>query len=164
MAQYWLMKSEPNVFSINDLSAAPQQTTRWDGVRNYQARNYLRQMQLGDLAFFYHSNAKSREIGIVGVMEIAQCAYPDPTAWDKTSAYFDPNSPELQPRWSAVDCRLRCAFSGCLTLAELHAHAAELGEFQLLKKGNRLSVMPVTVDQWHWLYSCAQKRGLLPEK
>ncbi|MBK1648600.1 EVE domain-containing protein [Rhabdochromatium marinum] len=146
---YWLMKSEPEVFGIQHLVARPQQTEPWDGVRNYQARNMLRdQMQPGDQAFFYHSNCKTP--GIVGLMEIITAGYPDPTAFDPQHRYFDPKSDPEQPRWFLVDVRYIRHLTRTITLAELksESHAAALGDFALLRQGNRLSIMPVTEEQW----------------
>lgn len=142
----WLLKSEPNEFSINDLK---QKTIEpWDGIRNYQARNFIRQMQPGELAFFYHSSCK--EVGIIGIMEIAGTYYEDPLAVDKNSPYFDKKALDSNP-WSAIDVRFSSKFSSVLTLATLKKLALKdqrLADFALLKKGNRLSVMPVSDDQW----------------
>jgi len=143
---YWLMKSEPDIFGIDDLRERPRQTEPWDGVRNYQARNMLRdQMRRGDHAFFYHSNCK--EPGIVGIMEIVREGYPDDSAWDPKSPHFDPKSTPLQPRWYKVDVRYQLKLRRCITLQELKRHP-ELAALPLLKRGNRLSIMPVTPDQW----------------
>ncbi len=149
---YWLMKSEPDSFSIHDLVHSAEQTTRWDGVRNYQARNFLREMVLGDLAFFYHSNAKANT-GIVGIVRVVKTAYPDPTAFDPQSDYFDAKSDAHHPRWFAVEVRLVERFERPLLLSELHLHANQLGDFKLLKKGNRLSVLPLSLAQWNYLNS-----------
>jgi predicted RNA-binding protein with PUA-like domain len=144
---HWLMKSEPSVFGIDDLAARPKKTEPWDGVRNYQARNMMRDdMRKGDLAFFYHSNCEPP--GIVGVMEVVREGYPDPTQFDPASKYHDPKSNPDDPRWYLVDVRLKRKFRRMVTLAELREHAAELGDFALLRKGNRLSVMPVDADAW----------------
>lgn len=146
---YWLMKSEPEVFGIDHLASRPGQVEPWDGVRNYQARNMLRdQMQPGDQAFFYHSNCK--EPGIVGLMEIVSSGYPDPTAFDPENKYFDPKSEPDHPRWYLVDVRYVRHLERTITLAELKAPAAaeELGDFPLIRKGNRLSIMPVSDRQW----------------
>jgi predicted RNA-binding protein with PUA-like domain len=137
---YWLMKSEPNTFSIDNLIARPEQTEPWNGVRNYQARNMMRDgMQLGDLAFFYHSNCS--EAGIVGIMEIVKTAYPDTT---------DGNL-ELS-RWVMVDVRYVRKLKRTLTLKELKTKT-ELADFTLLKQGNRLSIMPVSKLQWDFILS-----------
>ena len=145
--QYWLMKSEPEAFSIDDLQNAPRKTDHWDGVRNYQARNFMRDdMKKGDLAFFYHSNCKVP--GIVGIMEVAREAYPDHTAFDAGSKYFDAGSDPDNPRWFMVDVKYRRKLKRVIPLAELKQHASRLGDFQLLKRGNRLSIMPVSKKQW----------------
>lgn len=143
---YWLMKSEPNAFSIDDLINSPKQTTHWDGVRNYQARNILRdQMKKGDRAFFYHSNCKPA--GIVGLVEIVKEGYPDFTAFDPEEKYYDPKSDPTNPRWYMVDVKFQKKFDIIISLAELRREP-QLTQMQLLKKGNRLSVMPVTPEEW----------------
>ncbi|SDJ36981.1 EVE domain-containing protein [Pseudomonas indica] len=140
---YWLMKSEPDELSIHDLQRLGR--ARWDGVRNYQARNFLRAMAPGDSFFFYHSSCP--EPGIAGIARIAGPAYPDPTALDPQSPYFDAKtSPEKNP-WSALDVEFVEAFPAVLPLARLRDQAA-LQDLALVKKGNRLSVMPVTPEQW----------------
>ena len=153
---YWLMKSEPEAFSIDDLARAPQKTTCWDGVRNYQARNMLRdQMKKGDLAFFYHSNCEVP--GIVGIVEIVREGYPDHTAFDPEDHHFDPKSDAKNPRWFMVDVKLKKKFSRVVSLRELKACTNKsLSGFQLLAKGNRLSVMPVTALQWNFIESLSQ--------
>jgi predicted RNA-binding protein with PUA-like domain len=143
--RYWLMKSEPDVFGIDDLAARPRQTEHWDGVRNYQARNFMREMKLGDRIFFYHSNAQPP--GIVGIAEVAREAYPDFTAWDPESNYFDPKSTPDNPRWFMVDVRFVRKFEHIVTLDELRANP-KLADMPLVRRGNRLSVMPVTAEQW----------------
>lgn len=146
---YWLMKSEPDVFGINDLKAMPKKTDNWDGVRNYQARNMMRdQMKKGDLVFFYHSNCK--EPGIVGIMKIAKESYPDFTSWNPDSKYFDPKSTEDNPRWFMVDVKHVRTFKRTITLSELKQHP-ELADLPLLRKGNRLSINPVTEEQWNFI-------------
>ncbi len=143
---YWLMKSEPDVFGIDDLAARPGQTEHWDGVRNYQARNMLRdQMQVGDRVFFYHSNCK--EPGIVGIAEIVRAGYPDHTAFDPDGKYYDPKSDPANPRWFMVDVRFVRKLGRTITLEELKRHP-ELEEMPLVRRGNRLSVQPVTTRQW----------------
>jgi predicted RNA-binding protein with PUA-like domain len=143
---YWLMKSEPDVFSIDDLKNAPRGTEPWDGVRNYQARNMMRDdMKAGDLAFFYHSNCK--EPGIAGIMEIVRDGYPDSTAFDPTEEYFDPNSDPARPRWYCVDVRHVRKLKRTITLSELKSHP-KLAGLPLLRRGNRLSVMSVGRTQW----------------
>jgi predicted RNA-binding protein with PUA-like domain len=149
--KYWLMKSEPSVFGIEDLKNRPDATEPWDGVRNYQARNYMRDdMKCGDLAFFYHSNCKVP--GIVGIVEIVREAYPDNSAFNPESSYFDPKSRHDQPRWFMVDVRFKRQFSRTISLNELK-ECAELQEMTLLRRGNRLSIMPVTKQQWRYILS-----------
>ena len=152
---YWLMKSEPNEYSIDDLEHDPKGWEHWDGVRNYQARNYMRQMKVGDRVFFYHSNTDVP--GIVGVAEVCREAYPDHTAFDPDDKHYDPKSDPDKPRWFMVDVRFVEKFPGTLSLQTLRQHAEALGDFPLLRKGNRLSVMPVSDDQWHYLYTLARK-------
>lgn len=140
---YWLMKSEPEELAIHDLQRLGR--ARWDGVRNYQARNFLRAMAPGDLFFFYHSSCP--QPGIAGIGRIAAAVYPDPTALDPQSPYFDTKaSPQKNP-WSALDVEFVEAFPQVLALARLKSVAA-LGELALLRKGNRLSVMPVSAAEW----------------
>jgi predicted RNA-binding protein with PUA-like domain len=144
---YWLLKSEPTTFGIADLEAAPNQTTPWEGVRNYQARNFLRDgLRWGDRAFFYHSGTTNP--AIVGIVEVVRAGYPDETAFDPTSPYHDPASTPDHPRWYRVDARLVRRLRREITLAELKQHWAALGDFTLLRRGNRLSVLPVTATQW----------------
>src|SRR5690554_2365229 len=139
------MKSEPEEFSIDDLAACGREP--WTGVRNYQARNFMRdQMQIGDGVFFYHSNCKVP--GIVGIARVACEAYPDPTQFDPESDYFDPKSSPEAPRWQMVDVSFERRFPRTISLAELRDNAAALDDFPLLARGNRLSVMPVTQAQW----------------
>ena len=147
--RYWLMKSEPDTFSLDHLAAMPQRTTMWDGVRNYQARNMLRDdMQRGDLAFFYHSNCA--EPGIVGIVEVVRAGYPDPSAFNPESPYFDPKSDPDQPRWYVVDVRLKQRLKRTITLGELKV-APELAGMALVRRGNRLSVLPVTAAEWEFI-------------
>ncbi len=148
--RFWLMKSEPEVFSIDDLAQRPNQIEPWEGVRNYQARNFMREMEQGDLAFFYHSNCK--EAGIVGMMKIAKNAYVDDSSLDKNSAYFDPKSTLENPRWWRVDVQLVEKFARTITLHELKTKT-ELADFQLVQRGNRLSILPVTQTQWDYIQS-----------
>lgn len=146
---YWLMKSEPDVFGIDDLRKRPKQTEHWDGVRNYQARNMLRdQMQMGDRVFLYHSNCA--EPGIVGIARIVRAGYPDHTAFDPESKYYDPKSTPENPRWYMVDVRFERRFKRTITLDELKEHP-RLADMALLRRGNRLSVMPVTAQQWTYI-------------
>lgn len=141
---YWLLKSEPDVFGIDDLARVKVEP--WDGVRNYQARNMLRdQMQVGDLAFFYHSNCDVP--GIVGIMEIATAGYPDTTAFDPDAKYYDPKSDPANPRWYRVDVKFVRKLKRTISLQELREHP-NLQDMPLVRKGNRLSVMPVTAAEW----------------
>ena len=141
---YWLMKSEPDTYSIDDLKR--DRVEPWDGIRNYQARNFMRdEMKKGDLAFFYHSNCD--EPGIVGVMKVASKPYDDPTQFDPKAKYFDPKSSPDNPRWQLVDMRFVRKFKRTITLKEMKADPALEG-MTLLRKGNRLSIMPV--DETHW--------------
>jgi predicted RNA-binding protein with PUA-like domain len=143
----WLMKTEPDGYSLDDLASAPDRTTMWEGVRNYTVRNWMRDdMAVGDGVFFYHSNCAVP--GIVGLAEISRTAYPDPTQFDPTSRYFDPKSNPQDPRWLVVDVRFVRRLARTITLAELKARADDLEDFPLVKRGNRLSVMPVTASQW----------------
>jgi len=136
---YWLMKSEPDAYSIDDLARDGREP--WDGIRNYQARNMMRDdMAIGDEAFFYHSNCK--EPGIVGIMRIASAPYPDPTQFDPDSKYYDPKSSEDDPRWCLVDVEFVRKLDRTITLAELKEHP-RLDGMILTRKGNRLSIMPV---------------------
>jgi predicted RNA-binding protein with PUA-like domain len=147
--KYWLMKSEPDVFGIDDLKNAPGMTEPWDGVRNYQARNMMRDdMKKGDLAFLYHSNCK--EPGIAGIMEIIREGYPDITAFDPDAKYFDPKSDPSNPRWYRVDVRYVRKLKRIITLSELKEHSDVAG-LPLVRRGNRLSIMPVNRQQWEYI-------------
>lgn len=149
MTNYWLMKSEPSCFSIDDLKNAPNQTTSWDGVRNYQARNFMRDsMRIGDLVFFYHSNCNPP--GIVGIAEVTSEPYPDFTAFDPDSEHPDSKSTLSNPRWFMVDIRFSKKFKTMITLDELRQHP-ELCNMQLLRKGNRLSVLPISKEDWTYI-------------
>jgi len=150
---HWLMKSEPSTFGIDDLASAPGQTTSWEGVRNFQARNMLRDdFAVGDLAFFYHSSCP--EPGIAGVVEVVRAGYPDPSAWQRKGAYYDAKSPENKPLWYTVDVRLTQRFPSVLPLARLRDHASgRLEGLALLRRGNRLSVMPVQAGHWKFILS-----------
>ena len=153
---YWLMKSEPDVYGIDDLKNAPRKTDHWDGVRNYQARNMMRdQMKKGDLAFFYHSNCP--EPAIVGIMEIVREGYPDHTAFDPESKYFDPKSDPDNPRWYMVDVRYKRKLKRPIPLAELKTYR-ELEDMPLVRRGNRLSIMPVTEEQWNFILSLENRK------
>ncbi len=143
---YWLMKSEPGEFSIDDLRERPQQTEHWDGVRNYQARNMMRDdMKIGDQVFFYHSNCELP--GVVGIMEVVREGYPDFTAFDPDDKHYDPKSNPNEPRWMMVDVKFVKKFARTISLKELK-DKEELGELALVRRGNRLSIMPVTERQW----------------
>ena len=149
---YWLIKSEPDAFSIDDLKNAPGKKDHWDGIRNYQARNFIRdQMQKGDLAFFYHSNCKPP--GIVGICEIVSGAYPDHTAFDPNEKYFDPKSDPGNPRWLMMDVKYRRKTRRMISLDEIKQHAAQLDDFPLIRRGNRLSIMPVSRKHWDFILS-----------
>ncbi|HEY8554394.1 MAG TPA: EVE domain-containing protein [Burkholderiales bacterium] len=157
--QYWLMKSEPDVFSIDDLRARPGRTEHWDGVRNFQARNYMRAMRKGDLAFFYHSSCP--EPGVAGIVEIVREAYPDFTAWDPRSPYHDPRSTPEKPYWYMVDVRFKRKLERLVPLAELRANP-KLKHMRLLARGNRLSIMPVTAAEWEAILAM-EKDGSRPK-
>jgi len=147
--KYWLMKSEPDVFGIDDLENAQGMTEPWDGVRNYQARNMMRDdMKTGDQAFLYHSNCK--EPGIAGIMEIVREGYPDMTAFDPDAKYFDPKSDPANPRWYRVDVRYVRKLKRIITLSELKEHSEVTG-LPLVRRGNRLSIMPVSNQQWQFI-------------
>lgn len=148
--RHWLMKSEPSDFSIEDLARV--RTEPWTGVRNYQARNFMRQMQVGDGVLFYHSNTDVP--GIYGIAEVACTAYPDPTQFKKSSKYFDPKATHEQPRWELVDVSFVRQLAAPISLERIRAQAEALGdEFALIRKGSRLSVLPVTAAQWKVLLS-----------
>jgi len=148
--RYWLMKSEPEDFSIDDLARVKIEP--WTGVRNYQARNFMRAMQIGDGVLFYHSNAEVP--GVYGIAEVASAAYPDPSQFDRKSKYYDEKSSREQPRWDLVDVRYVRALKRAITLDAIRAQAERLGEdFALIRKGNRLSVLPVTAAQWKIILS-----------
>ena len=148
---YWLMKSEPNEFGIDDLFNKTDRTEHWDGVRNYQARNMMRDaMKLGDQVFFYHSNCD--EPGIVGIMEVVREGYPDFLAFDPNDKHFDPKSSPDNPRWFMVDVKYVKKLSRTLTLKELKSHP-QLEELALVRRGNRLSIMPVSKQQWDFILS-----------
>ena len=153
--QFWLLKSEPESFSIDDLKKAKHQTTCWDGVRNYLARNYMRSMKVGDLAFFYHSNAAPP--AIVGIAEIVKTAYPDHTQFDATHHHFDPKSKMEAPAWDMVDVKFVEKFAASLSLDVLRSIAA-LKDMELLRRGSRLSVQPVTASQWKAIVKLASKQ------
>jgi predicted RNA-binding protein with PUA-like domain len=154
--QYWLMKSEPEEFGIDDLEQRPGQREPWDGVRNYQARNMMRdQMQRGDQVFFYHSNTAVP--GIVGIAEVVREGYPDPTAFDPEDRHYDPKSDPDNPRWYLVDVGFVRRLARTIPLTELKQYD-ELAEMPLVRKGNRLSVMPVTPEQWEFILGLEQAK------
>ena len=145
---YWLMKSEPSTFGVEHLAKKPRRRAAWDGVRNYTVRNMLRdQMKNGDLAFFYHSSCEVP--GIYGVVRIVREGYPDPTAFKRAHAHFDAGSDPATPRWFMVDVGLVRTLRQPITLATLHANSKSLGDLLILKRGNRLSIVPVSAEQWH---------------
>lgn len=151
--RYWLFKSEPSTFSIDDLKHRPKETEHWDGVRNYQARNMLRdEIKVGDKGFFYHSNCTPP--GIVGVIEIVKAGYPDFTAWDPKSDHYDPKSTSDRPLWYMVDVRFVQKFKQIVTLDEIKKHPL-LNQMQVARKGNRLSITPVSPDEWKAILSLA---------
>lgn len=150
---YWLMKSEPDEFGIEDLIRSDKQTTTWSGVRNFQARNFMRdEMKLGDLAFFYHSSCPAP--GVVGTMKVVKAAYPDPTQFDPASDYFDPKSKPDNPTWVAVDLQFVKQFP--LVSLEALRKEPKLAEMRLLQKGNRLSVLPVNAAEWKRIMSMVE--------
>jgi predicted RNA-binding protein with PUA-like domain len=150
---HWLLKTEPESFSVEDLAAAPRRTTGWDGVRNYQARNLLRdEMRRGDPAFLYYSSCAVP--GIVAIMQVVKEAYPDPTAFDRRHHHYDAGSDPRKPRWFMVDVQLKRRLARTITLAELRAHAdKQLRGMVLLRPGNRLSVTPVEAAHWKFILS-----------
>ena len=155
MPGYWLLKSEPSTFSIEDLARSPKRTTCWEGVRNYQARNFLRAMAVGDLAFFYHSNADPP--AIVGVVEVVKAAYPDHFAWQAGSRYFDEKSSKQNPRWVMVDVRLKEVLPTPLSLESLRG-VRGLERMELLRRGSRLSVQPVRESEWKIILQLAKAK------
>ena len=150
---YWLMKSEPGEFSIDDLKAAPGGETFWDGVRNYQARNFMRDdMKVGDGVLYYHSNCP--ETGVVGIATVCREAYPDHTAFDPEDKHYDPKSDPDNPRWCMVDIRFERKFERVILLRELRRYAdGPLRDMLLLRRGNRLSITPVTAGEWNFILS-----------
>jgi len=143
---YWLMKSEPDAYSIDHLRSQKRRTDHWDGIRNYQARNFMRdQMKMGDLAFFYHSNCS--EPAVVGIMEIVSAAYPDHTAFDPNEKHFDAKSDPDNPRWLMVDVKFKKKLKMPITLQAIKAEK-KLADMRLVQRGNRLSILPVTPGEW----------------
>ena len=151
--QHWLLKTEPSTFGIDDLQAAPRKSTSWDGVRNYQARNFIRdQIKKGDEAFLYHSSCEVP--GIVGIVQVVRAAYPDPTAFDRRDPHYDAGSSKQAPRWFAFEIRLKRRLKRVITLPELQAHARdELASMMILRAGNRLSVTPIEDAHWRFILS-----------
>lgn len=155
--RFWLFKSEPSVFSIDDLARAPGKTTSWEGVRNYQARNRLRdEVKKGDGVLFYHSSCAVT--GVVGTCVVSREAYPDPHQFDPKSSYFDPKAKREDPPWLLVDVRLETVFAEPVTLARIKAMPA-LARMDLLRKGNRLSIQPVTEAEWKAIGKLAAGKG-----
>ena len=150
---FWLLKTEPASFGVDHLAALPQRTSPWDGVRNYQARNFLRDgVQRGDLAFLYHSSCAVP--GIAGIVRVVRAAYPDASAFDRRHAHYDPASDPATPRWYAIDVQLQRRCRRLITLDELRAHAdGKLRGLALLQRGTRLSVMPVVAAHWRFILS-----------
>ena len=147
--KYWLMKSEPDVFSFSDLKERPNLTEPWNGVRNYQARNFMRdEIKVGDLILFYHSSCEIP--GIAGIARVSSPPYPDPTQFEKKSEYFDPKATQENPRWFLVDVTFHKNLKKVITLEELRTHP-ELASMQLLKKGNRLSILPVSPEEYKFI-------------
>jgi predicted RNA-binding protein with PUA-like domain len=147
--KHWLMKTEPDAFSIDDLKRRKREP--WSGVRNYQARNFMRQMQPGDGVLIYHSSTAVP--GVVGIAEVVTEPYPDPTQFQKKSDYFDPKSTREEPRWSLVDVAFVRKLDRVIALEELKSIADRLDGFALLQRGSRLSVLPVTAAQWNTILS-----------
>jgi predicted RNA-binding protein with PUA-like domain len=153
-ARYWLVKSEPDCFSIDDLARSPKQTTFWDGVRNYQARNFMREMKIGDGVLFYHSSTEP--MAIVGTAVVVSEAYPDHTALDRKNDHYDPKATTENPIWEMVDITLTRVFERPLTLSELRG-AKQLAKMELLRQGSRLSVQPVSAKEWQAVLALAER-------
>jgi predicted RNA-binding protein with PUA-like domain len=155
MPRYWLMKSEPSVFSIDDLARAKDRTTRWDGVRNYQARNMLRsEIAVGDGVLFYHSSAEPP--AVAGTARVVRAGYPDPTQFDPRDSHYDRDSQRDDPRWYAVDIQFDTKFTRDVTLPELR-ETKSLADMVLLRRGSRLSVQPVTAAEWKQILKMGAK-------
>lgn len=151
------MKSEPTTFSIDDLKAAPNQSTSWEGVRNYQARNFMRdQMKVGDRVLYYHSSCPVP--GVAGLATVCREAYPDPTSWDSKSEYHDPKSSPENPRWVMVDIKFECKFADVVTLQELKDHPG-LQDMLVIRKGQRLSIQPITKEQYDIVCKLGAEKG-----
>ena len=155
--KYWLMKSEPDVFGIDHLARAPRRRSGWDGVRNYQARNLLRDdFKAGDRAFFHHSSCEVP--GIYGTVEVVRAGHPDPTQFDRKSRYYDAGSDPANPRWYQVEVRLLRKFARPVTLETLREHASgPLADMIVLRRGNRLSVTPVSAEEWKFIHRLARE-------
>jgi predicted RNA-binding protein with PUA-like domain len=153
--RYWLMKSEPEAFSIDDLARSPRKTTCWDGVRNYQARNFMRSMKIGDQVLFYHSNANPP--AVVGTAEVVRTAYPDPTQFDSNDSHYDSDGDPKQPRWDMVDIRLVRRFTTPMSLDRLRQERT-LKHMELLRKGYRLSVQPVRPAEWEAIMALGERQ------
>ncbi|MCW8876984.1 MAG: EVE domain-containing protein [Kangiellaceae bacterium] len=152
---YWLFKSEPSDFSLDDLKKSPNKTTLWEGIRNYQARNLLRdKVKVGDGVLFYHSQCK--QVGVVGTAEVVKSAYPDPFQFDKESKYFDAKSDQSNPRWVCVDIKYESELANIVTLKEIKADK-KLSEMVLVKQG-RLSIQPVTKAEWNHILKLAKPK------
>jgi predicted RNA-binding protein with PUA-like domain len=154
--QYWLMKSEPEAFSIDDLARSSKRTTGWDGVRNYQARNFMRSMNVGDQVLFYHSNADPP--AVMGVAKVVRTAYPDPTQFDSHDSHYDPDSDPKEPIWDMVDIQLTRRFKTPLFLDRLRQEP-QLKHMELLRKGSRLSVQPVRKKEWEIILRLERQEG-----
>lgn len=147
--QYWLMKTEPDVFSIDDLKKSPSKTTQWEGVRNYQARNFMRdEMKKGDMVLIYHSNCKPP--GVAGVAQVSKEGYPDFFAWDKKSKYYDAKCDPENPRWIMVDVKFKKKFKEVVSLDQLREHT-QLKDMVILRKGNRLSITPLSKKEFEFI-------------
>lgn len=153
---YWLMKSEPDVFGVAHLKARPRRTACWDGVRNYQARNFMRDMQRGDQVLFYHSSCA--EPGVAAIAKVVKEAYPDHTSWDPKSDHYDPKSTPQKPLWFMVDVKLERELKHPIPLEAIKAQAA-LKHMRLVQRGNRLSVMPVTAQEWKVILKLEQEKA-----
>ena len=155
--KHWLMKTEPSVFSLQDLQACPNQTAEWEGIRNYQARNLMRdEMKAGDRVLFYHSSTDV--VGVVGTATVSRGAYPDHTSWNPESKYFDPKSSPENPRWVMVDLSFESRFPETVTLDEMRAIPA-LKDMRVIKKGQRLSIQPVTAKEFKAVEAHAKKKA-----
>ncbi len=156
MVKYWLVKTEPEVFSWEDLKKSKSQTTYWDGVRNYQARNFLRdEMKKGDLVLFYHSNAEP--LAVMGICEVVREGYPDHTQFDPDNKHYDPKADPKNPTWYMVDIKLKKEFKHPVTLDEIKSNP-KLKNMKLIQRGNRLSIMPVTKEEFDEIVKMGEKK------